>query len=411
MRTISILTTLVALTFMSYAQSNGWTIQSSPTSVNLYGVTYSNVNSNKWLAVGDGGTIIRSIDGGITWSNVTSPVVDALRGVALHGNIGLAVGISGRVVRSTDAGITWVEETRPTTRNLYSVSMSDFMTVITGHEGTIFVSYDNGLTWTFHTAGTASILFGVSVNGNTAVGVGGAGAVVMSVNGGSGWGLTVLGDQNTFFYSTSFVNSNTGWAVGSSLTTGNVIIKSVDAGFVWSGESAPTTEQLFGVSFSSLDSGTAVGSNGTIIHTVNGGATWLNQTSGTTQILNGVSFANSGLGITVGNAGTILRTVTGGLTGVNHNNHSIITKFELSQNYPNPFNPSTKINYQLPKSSFVKLIIYDVMGSKVNELVNSQQAPGSYTVEFDGVNLASGTYFYKLETDGFTETKKMNLIK
>jgi hypothetical protein len=85
--------------------------------------------------------------------------------------------------------------------------------------------------------------------------------------------------------------------------------------------------------------------------------------------------------------------------------------FKLLQNYPNPFNPSTKINYQLPQSSFVKLMIYNVRGSKVNELVNSQQAPGTYSVEFDGANLASGTYFYKLETDGFTETKKMILIK
>lgn len=409
MKTISILTTLVALTVMSYAQSNGWTIQSSPTTQNLYGITHSNINSNIWIAVGAGGTILRSDDGGITWASISSPVVDDLRGVCIHSNIGVAVGISGRVVRSTNAGLTWTEVQRPTTRNLYAVSMSDFMTVVTGHEGTILVSYDNGLTFSLRGAGTASILFGVSVNNNTAVGVGGAGAVVMSVNGGSGWGLTIIGNQNTFFYGTSFVNSNTGWLVGSILN-GNVIARSNDAGFVWSAQSAPVSNQLFGVSFAVLDTGTAVGDGGTIIHTDNGGTNWTTQNSGTSQILNGVSFATSGFGIVVGNTGTILRT-TNILTGINHNSNSSPKEFSLSQNYPNPFNPSTKINYSLPKSSFVKLMIFDVLGSMVKEVVNSYQPSGNYSVEFDGAKLSSGTYFYTLETDGFTETKKMLMVK
>jgi len=408
MKNILIITAaLFILAISSRAQSGGWTIQSSPTTQNLNGISFSDANT--WIAVGDGGTIIRSSDGGMNWVIISSPVADALRGVCMHGSFGLAVGISGRMVKTTNSGLSWTEIPRQTTRNLYSVSISDLMSVAVGNEGTILVSLDHGSTWSPHTAGTASILFGVSVNGSSAVGVGGQGAVVMSVNGGSGWGLTVLGNQTTFFYSSSFVNSNTGWAVGSTATPGNVIIRSDDAGFVWSGQSVPTTEQLFGVSFASLDTGTAVGGNGTIIHTVDG-FNWVNQTSGTAQILNGVSFVTSVMGIAVGNSGTILRT-NGALTGVSSNNNSLPLKFGLSQNYPNPFNPSSRINYQIAKSTFVKIVIYNALGSEVKELVNDQQTPGQYSLEFDGSNLSSGTYFYKLETNEFTETKKMILIK
>ena len=283
------------------------------------------------------------------------------------------------------------------------------MAVIAGREGFIFVSNDNGITWATHTAGTASFLFGVSVNGSSAVGVGGQGAVVMTVNGGNGWGLTVIGSQTTFFYGTSFANSTTGWLVGSSASTGSVIARSNNGGFSWTAQAAPTTEQLFAVSFTTVDSGTAVGGSGAIIHTVNSGATWQSEPSPTTNILHGVSFANSGLGIAVGDLGTILRT-GGGITGIGNNNTEP-GEFRLSQNYPNPFNPSTKINYQLGKSSNVRLAIYDMLGSKVKELVNQKQAPGSYSIEFDASSLSSGTYFYKLETGEFTDTKKMVVVK
>ncbi len=279
-----------------------------------------------------------------------------------------------------------------------------------GKEGFIFVSTDNGLTWAVHTAGTASFLFGVSVNGTNAVGVGGQGAIVMSVNGGSGWGLTILGGQLTFFYGTSFVNGTTGWAVGSN-TTGNVIIKSTGSGFTWTAQTAPTTEQLFGVSFAALDTGTAVGGTGSNIHTSNGGTTWLSQTSGTTQILNGVSFANTSLGIAVGNSGTILRTTNGGTTGIQQIGNKIPDKYSLQQNYPNPFNPVTVIGYQIAVNSFVSLKIYNILGKEVATLVNENLKAGTYQVEWEGSNYASGVYYYTITAGDFADVKKMVLIK
>jgi hypothetical protein len=108
------------------------------------------------------------------------------------------------------------------------------------------------------------------------------------------------------------------------------------------------------------------------------------------------------------------------LTGINNNGQNIPNKFSLSQNYPNPFNPSTKIKFDLPKSNLTlsgakglitRLTIYDITGKEIQTLVNESLQPGSYEVTFDGSNLPSGVYFYKLTAGSFTETKKMLMIK
>ncbi len=99
------------------------------------------------------------------------------------------------------------------------------------------------------------------------------------------------------------------------------------------------------------------------------------------------------------------------LTGITNTN-SIPDKFELGQNYPNPFNPSTRIEFNLSKASYVTLKVYDVLGRQVALLVDGYKQAGNQLVSFDAGRLASGVYYYTLSTDnGFTETKKMILSK
>jgi hypothetical protein len=85
--------------------------------------------------------------------------------------------------------------------------------------------------------------------------------------------------------------------------------------------------------------------------------------------------------------------------------------YSLEQNYPNPFNPVTNINFSIVKPELVKLVIFDITGKVVAEPVNNELGTGTYKVDLDASNLASGVYFYRLTAGSFTETKRMSLIK
>jgi hypothetical protein len=99
------------------------------------------------------------------------------------------------------------------------------------------------------------------------------------------------------------------------------------------------------------------------------------------------------------------------ITGVNQSASVRPAEFSLSQNYPNPFNPTTEINYSLRTAGQVRLTVYNILGSEVMTLVDGVQAAGVHNVHFAGAGLASGMYFYTLESGGMTLTKKMLLLK
>jgi hypothetical protein len=106
-----------------------------------------------------------------------------------------------------------------------------------------------------------------------------------------------------------------------------------------------------------------------------------------------------------------IRYVVSTAVGVINISNEIPDGFKLSQNYPNPFNPTTNIKYQIAKNSFVSLKVYNSIGEEVAVLVNKSLSPGTYETTFDATKYPSGVYFYKLTTDGFSETKRMVLIK
>jgi hypothetical protein len=105
------------------------------------------------------------------------------------------------------------------------------------------------------------------------------------------------------------------------------------------------------------------------------------------------------------------------VTDVEAQKEILPNQFSLAQNYPNPFNPSTRIKYTLAGSrgpgfgSWVKLVVYDLLGREVAELVNERKQPGSYEITFDGSTLASGVYLYRLAAGSFLQTRKMLVIK
>lgn len=120
----------------------------------------------------------------------------------------------------------------------------------------------------------------------------------------------------------------------------------------------------------------------------------------------------SGYGLGIGGTGVKMSTFKiSQVTGINIISSNIPDKFLLSQNYPNPFNPTTKINFSLPKEEFVSLKVYDMLGREVSNLVNEKLNAGEYSYDFDGSSLQSGTFFYRLQSENFSDTKKMILLK
>ncbi len=93
------------------------------------------------------------------------------------------------------------------------------------------------------------------------------------------------------------------------------------------------------------------------------------------------------------------------------NNNGTLNNFSLNQNYPNPFNPATKISFTIPGSAFTSLKVYDMNGKEVRTLVRVNMNAGNYSFEFNGENLSSGIYYYKLVSGNFEDMKKMVLLK
>jgi len=192
------------------------------------------------------------------------------------------------------------------------------------------------------------------------------------------------------------------------------ILRTTNGGDNWIPEIFPVSGyRMNSIFFINNNYGWAAGEYKIIEATTNGGISWNTQTNpklGTT--FNSIYFTDSLTGWVVGDSGIILKTTTGGvLTNFSIISTEIPDKFSLSQNYPNPFNPSTVINFSIPKSGLVKLKVYDITGREVEVLVNEIKAAGNYRYDYNSINMNSGIYFYKLESDGFTDIKKMAFIK
>ena len=100
-----------------------------------------------------------------------------------------------------------------------------------------------------------------------------------------------------------------------------------------------------------------------------------------------------------------------GIIGNDGKNATLPAEFGLNLNYPVPFNPLITIHYSVPRKSFVSITVYGMLGRKVTRLVSEEKSPGNYSVRFDGSRLGSGTYFYKMQADNYSETKKAIYLK
>jgi hypothetical protein len=203
-------------------------------------------------------------------------------------------------------------------------------------------------------------------------------------------------------------------------TNNGGIFRSTNNGTNWtavnSGLGGYTQIMTFGLSGTNLFAGSY---GGHLFLSTDDGATWTNVGTGlgTSTI---EAFAVSGPYLLAGTSGVGVwrRPLSEMVTSVGERAYELPQQFELSQNYPNPFNPLTVISYRLPVAGFVILKVYDILGREVAALVDQEMPPGVHQVTWDGAEVSTGVYFYRLQVNPggggpalFTETKRLVVLR
>ena len=316
---------------------DGWVKQASGTVNYLYNIHF--IDANTGTVVGDDGTILRTTDGGATWTpQVGGPNAEfgsIFTGVAFtDANHGIVTGHGAtRMLRTTNGGADWFFQKHGLglMTELYSVT---FPTATTGfavggfsqvERGTILGTTNGGADWSRFTSDEFPWMEFTGVSFPTAdVGyvVGAWGFIIRTDNGGSTWTRQQSGTE-MYIQDIDFIDANTGFMVACEYipdedsirsidTSRSVILGTTDGGVVWKNMLMLDGVLLRAVSFADANNATVVGSKGTILRTTNRGATWLTQNSGTTESLFDVFFTDRNTGTAVGQNGVILRTTSGG---------------------------------------------------------------------------------------------------
>ncbi len=448
-----------------------WTNQSGATSDNLNSV-YFETSSTGWI-VGENVRILKSTDGGSSWnSQIANPpfpvdlhsvqFLDLNNGWALGHYMYSSTGYDSYLIRTTNGGANWENNQGFMDEKLFSVFFVDSnLGFVSGSE--IARTTDGGANWSTVFSLSMNEFYSVYFINSTTGWIAGKnslqskGLIYKTTDSGLNWSL-LRSDTLKTYTSVFFVDGNNGWVSGQS---GDILFTS-DGGTNWSSQTSGTTSNLNSIYFVNNLTGWAVGDNGTILNTINGGtpvelvsftaianANEITLTWSTASETNNQGFEIQRLQnyrIAKLQDWENIGYVAGFGTTTERHNYSftdcdviqgsyqyrlkqidfdgtfeysqvveavipLATEFSLLQNYPNPFNPSTRLQYTIGNRQFVSLKVYDFLGREVATLVNQDRPAGSYEVGFDGSNLTSGIYFYRLKSGEFTETRKMVLLR
>lgn len=315
---------------------------------------------------------------------------------------------------STDAGFTWTYSKTPitSTYNLV-IDQSNESEIYTYGSNDVARTTNAGSSWSSISIPTTSsiTLFKSPLNNVLYLTSSGGSHVYRSTDKGNNWAEATMGLGSSYFYQIAFDKSTNTVYGYDSRSPGNILWKSNDEGLNWSKVSESNYLEKFLIvnpsnslnlysfdSFNYLSGSSNSGINWYPLKDIN----VLGKVN-TAEFQNNLMF--------VGTENGVYKGVPVLTTSIDLREKELPKTFFLSQNYPNPFNPTTTINYQLPVNSFVTLAIFDALGREVAELVNEERPVGSYTVKFDADGLPSGIYFYQIKTNGFTQTKKLLLMK
>ncbi|MBS1516671.1 MAG: T9SS type A sorting domain-containing protein [Bacteroidetes bacterium] len=425
----AILIIILFSAFKAEAGDSYWIVQQSPVKNNFTSCFFTD-STYGWIA-GDSGVIIHTSDNGADWNVQITGIRNNIYDIFfVSRDVGFAIAWEldatppnyyGSVILSTtNGGMNWNAVSFPDSNVfLNSVFFRDPMNgYLAGSGGSLYYTSDGGIIWNA-AAVDSGIVFGFPVrkikffDNDYGLAVGGAvdiaGIVWKSTNGGRSWRTIIVGPEpiNDF----TFLDNKNALGVGGDFEYGSSKIESSDGGSNW----LYSEFQVFGIANTIAyrtqnEAWVSLGIVDSFLVTTNGGASWeLTGTPLQSRIYR-IVFPDRRNGWAVGNDGIILK-YNSSLIGIENNYSSVPENFILYQNYPNPFNPETSIRYDLRKTAFVTLKIFDIRGNEIGQLVNEIQRQGSYNIKFKDENLPSGIYYCRLTSGNYSETKKMMLIK
>jgi len=407
--------------FTFHLQSQ-WLQQSIPVSKPVTGIKFLNTLTG-WACTSygtqqDTGYVLHTTNGGTNWNVQFKKYASSFEclsmvnaGTGYIGGYNFDTGAVPLIMKTTNSGVNWFNLNANVSSGVTDIF---FINPDSGYSCSqlfinVYTTTNGGLSWALRTSGinqTAYRLF--FLNYNTGY-CGGATNLYKTTNAGLSWSLQ--GAFGETVYAVFFFNEQIGY-LGLS---GGKVAKTINGGLNWDVQQplALFTENITDIYFASQNTAWAgIASFQKILKTTNGGDNWGYQNIPTGRS-DRISILDTSLGW-LGQLG-ISKTTNGGgniiYSGIQQISNEIPRQYKLYQNYPNPFNPTTNIKYQILKSTFVKLTIYDILGREIETLVSENQRVGTYLADWNAENYPSGIYYYKLITENYTETKKMILIK
>lgn len=391
-------------------------------------------NNTAWIADGslNSPKIFRTTNGGNSWSSIpVSGITNELYCIyAINDNFafvgeGYLSGNAG-LFKTTNGGVNWIN-VLTTGNNNGSFSGLAF-TKINGNlfglaiAEKVYRSSNTGANWIELSAGVTGVSNAqnsLMIVDNEFYGFGlnnGAARIRLTTNNSATWTTQQINVSGNYTSAIAF-HSNKLYGVGATSTSLPMISRTTDGGTSWN--SVNIGSGVTGTCYFVWVPGTPVvyilGSNGGIKRSTDNAVTWVTTpTPGVTNLTH-FDFFQSGnvvYGYAVSSNGDVIKLADtlNVLTGIN-GNQNIPGVFAIAQNYPNPFNPVTNIKYSVPQNTFVRITVFDVLGREVSAPVNEFKTAGSYELSFNASELGSGIYYYRINADGFTDTKKMILVK
>jgi len=347
--------------------------------------------------------VFRSTNDGINWTQTSLSNVTIYSLATLGNNIFAGMGNGNGVYRSTNNGINWTQTVFSYYPNINALTTFG-NNIFAGTSYGIYLSTDYGANWN-PTSLYYGYAYSLAVCGNNIIaGLGGSG-VHTSSNNGANWTPTTMNNKTVLSLAISGNNIYAGTG-----TSGNIgVYFSSNNGRKWN-HIGLTYSTVFALALSGNN--IFAGTNAGVYLSTNNGANWVLKNQGFFGIFDVYSLLIKDNYILAGTSQAVWRrNLSEILTDEQSISSEIPASYSLFQNYPNPFNPVTRIRYDLPRAGVVRLAVYDVMGREIESLVNERQAAGSYEAVWDGTRFASGVYFYRLTAEGYSETRKMILIR